>query len=134
MVLVCVLFALITVGVVVPCVIDIATSPPWAIRTLTKRSWLLITIVFSVVGCAAWLLAGRPRGLPLRRATAGLGISPAEAFLRHPAARAMSLDLTGRLGDVSGPGRWRPRPVGPDDDNAFLLELERRIRESRDDR
>jgi Phospholipase_D-nuclease N-terminal len=136
MVLVCVLFTLITVGLVVPCVIDVATSPPWAIRTLTKRSWLLITVVFSVFGCAVWLVAGRPRRLPLRprRAAAGLGISAAEAFLRHPATQAMSLDLNDPLGEGIARGSWRPGPAGPDDDDAFLLELERRIRESRDDR
>jgi hypothetical protein len=134
MVLVSVLFALITVGLVVPCVIDVATSPPWAIRQLTKRSWLLILVFFSIFGCAAWLAAGRPRRLPLRprRASAGLGISAAEAFRRHPASRSVSLDNDDPMGADRGA---RPRgPVGPDDDDAFLLELERQIRESRDDR
>jgi Phospholipase_D-nuclease N-terminal len=122
----------------VPCLLDAATSPPWAIRTLTKRSWLLIMIVFSVFGCAAWLVAGRPRRLPLRprprRAAAGLGFSPAEALLRHPATRSMSMDRDDPLAEAIAGGDWRPGPVGPDDDDAFLLELQRRIRDSRDDR
>jgi hypothetical protein len=135
MVLACVLFALFTVGLVVPCVIDVATSPPWAIRILSKRTWLAITIAFWVFGCAAWLIAGRPRRMPLRssRAVAGLGMGPAEAFRRHPAGRAMGMDLDvePRHGAPRGarPMRW----LGPDDDPEFLMELERRIRESRED-
>lgn len=118
-----------------PCVIDVATSPPWAIRTLSRRTWLLIIVVFSVLGCAAWLIVGRPRRMPLRphRATAGLGMGPAEAFRRHPAGRAMGLEFDAAADD----DLWRPRParpLGPDDDAEFLMELERRIRESRDDR
>jgi hypothetical protein len=136
MVLGCVLFALFTVGVVVPCMIDVATSPPWAIRTLSRRTWLVILILFSVVGCAAWLIVGRPRRMPMlqRRTTAGLGISPAEAFRRHPAGRAMGMEVGEDSGDDYPGGRWTPRPMGPDDDPDFLLELERRIREARDDR
>jgi hypothetical protein len=127
MVLACVLFALITVGIVVPCAIDAATSPPWAVRTLSRRDWLLVIVVCSIFGSAAWLIAGRPRAA--RRAPVG-GISPDEAYRRHPAGRALDLDYD------YGTGReYRPRgPVGPDDDPEFLLELERRIRESRDDR
>jgi hypothetical protein len=125
MVLACVLFALITVGIVIPCVIDAATSPPWAVRTLTRRDWLLVIVVCSIFGCAAWLLAGRPRRVPLaRQRTPVGGISPDEAYRRHPAGRALEPDYAD----------FRPRgPVGPDDDPEFLLELERRIRESRED-
>jgi hypothetical protein len=135
MVLGCLIFALFTVGLVVPCVIDVATSPPWAIRTLSKATWLLITIVLSVPGCAAWLIAGRPRRLPLlpRGASAGLRIGPAEALRRHPAGRAMGLDLDDHPG-LDPDIRHRRRCLGPDDDPDFLLELERRIRDSRDER
>lgn len=137
MVLACLIFALFTVGLVVPCVIDIMTTPPWAIRTLSQATWLLIAIGLSVFGCAAWLIIGRPRHrprrLPLlpRGATAGMAIGPAEALRRHPAGRAMAMDLDSREDDY----RSRPpRVLGPDDDPEFLLELERRIRESDGDR
>ncbi|MGH3273441.1 MAG: hypothetical protein ACRDNZ_03840, partial [Streptosporangiaceae bacterium] len=61
MVLACILFCLITMGIVMPCVVDAATSPPWAVRTLSRRDWLLIIVVFSIFGSIAWLIAGRPR-------------------------------------------------------------------------
>jgi hypothetical protein len=131
MVLACVLFALVTVGVVIPCAIDAATSPPWAVRTLARRDWLLVIGVCSIFGCLAWLIAGRPRRAPLRRATVG-GISPEEAFRRHPAGRALDPEIYSALHpDMAD---YRPGPFGPDDDPEFLMELERRIRESRDDR
>jgi hypothetical protein len=133
MVLACLIFALFTVGVVVPCAIDVATSPPWAIRRLSRRTWLLITIAFSIFGCAAWLILGRPRRMPLmpRGATAGLAIGPAEALRRHPAGRAMASDVDDAGADC---GIWERRPLGPDDDPEFLLELERRIRDADGDR
>jgi Phospholipase_D-nuclease N-terminal len=136
MLLACLVLALFTVGFVVPCVIDVATSPPWAIRSLSKRSWVLITVLLSVFGCAAWLIAGRPRRMPLppRGASAGFAIGPAEALRRHPAGRAMGLDLDALPGIETDDRRRRYRPLGPDDDDEFLIELERRIRESRDDR
>jgi hypothetical protein len=134
MVLACLIFALFTVGIVVPCAIDVATSPPWAVRTVSRRTWLLILIVFSVFGCACWLLAGRPRRISLhpRDAAAGLPIGPAEALRRHPAGRAIGLDADS---DYDSDYVRRPRrPLGPDDDPEFMLELERRIRESGGDR
>jgi hypothetical protein len=138
MLVACLILTLFTVGIVVPCVIDVATSPPWAIRTLSRRAWLVITILGSLPGCAAWLLVGRPRRISLRphghasRLTTGrVTMSPAEALRRHPAGRSMGLDLDPE--PDYGLGRQRPRPVGPDDDDDFLLELERRIQETRGD-
>ena len=139
MVVASVLFALFTIGIVVPCLIDVATSPPWAIRTLSKRAWVIIAVAAWVPGCVAWLISGRPRRLPLRgtasypaRGSAGLGMGPAEAFRRHPAGRSMGLDLDGEVSLAAGSPR-SSGPLGPDDDPQFLLELEARIRELRDD-
>jgi hypothetical protein len=120
----------------VPCCSDVATSPPWAIRILSRRTWLLILIATSVLGCAAWLVVGRPRRMPLRprRAAPGLGMGPAEAFRRHPAGRAMGPDFDADPGRSADPGQGQTRALGPDDDPDFLMELERRIRDARDDR
>jgi hypothetical protein len=128
MVLACVLFALITVGIVVPCVIDAATSPPWAVRTLARRDWLLVIVACSIFGCAAWLIAGRPRRMPLARSAAVPGMGQAEAFRRHPAGRARDLEP---YEDFQPGYAEYSAPLGPDDDEEFLMELERRIRESR---
>jgi hypothetical protein len=128
MVLACVLFALITVGIVVPCVIDAATSPPWAVRTLARRDWILVIIACSIFGCAAWLIAGRPRRMPLARWAAVPGMGEAEAFRRHPAGRALDSEAYYTM-HYDQPAC--SRPLGPDDDDEFLMELERRIRESR---
>jgi hypothetical protein len=59
-------------------------------------------------------------------------MGPEEAFRRHPAGRALDPEIYSAL----HPDRvdYRRGPVGPDDDPEFLMELERRIRESRDDR
>jgi hypothetical protein len=127
MVLACVLFALITVGIVVPCVIDAATSPPWAVRTLARRDWILVIVACSVFGCAAWLIAGRPRRMPLARRAAVPGMGQAEAYRRHPAGRALDPEMYYAFQYSYAP----PPPLGPDDDDEFLMELERRIRESR---
>jgi len=131
MLLVCVLFALVTVGIVVPCAIDAATSPPWAVRNLARRDWLLVIVVCSIFGCMAWLIAGRPRRVPLRRAAVG-GMGPEEAFRRHPAGRGLDPEIYSAL--YPEMVDYEPAPLGPDDDAEFLMELERRIRDSRGDR
>src|SRR6266851_961015 len=59
MLLLCVIFALITLGFVVPCVIDIATTPRHHFGLPTKETWLVVAIAFWAFGAAAWLLAGR---------------------------------------------------------------------------
>jgi hypothetical protein len=130
------ILALFTVGLVVPCVIDVATSPPWAVRTLSKRAWVVITLLLSVPGCVAWLLVGRPRRISLLRPgrSSRVTIGPAEAFRRHPAGRSMGLDLDDDpLYGIDRRQPPPPRPLGPDDDPEFLLELDRRIQELRDD-
>jgi hypothetical protein len=50
--------------------------------------------------------------------------------MRHPAAQSAI-----GYGDPAGPVAFltAPRPLGPDDDPDFLMELDRRIREERDD-
>src|SRR5260221_13376927 len=69
MLLALVLFGLVTVGFVVPCLIDVAVTPPGELRSLTKPTWVLLIVFFSAFGAIAWLAAGRPdrRGRMLSR-------------------------------------------------------------------
>jgi hypothetical protein len=132
------LFALFTVGFCVPCLLDVAGTPRYEVRSLTKGIWLLLIAGFWVFGAAAWLLAGRPAGrrMPLlQRDTARpTGLTPEEALRRHPAGRAAETDdEAGPDGTAGLAPAWQLLPLGPDDDPPFLLELERQIRQARED-
>jgi hypothetical protein len=128
--LACALIVLFSVGFVLPCMLDITTTPDSEFTTLSKGMWLMVAGAFWIFGAAAWILVGRPQRL-IRRCSARYGadgFGPAEALLRHPAAQA--------AGGYVEPGTWpfglgQPEPMGPDDDEDFLLELDRRIRETR---
>jgi hypothetical protein len=129
------LFALFTVGFVVPCLVDVARTSEFAVRSLTKRTWLIVIILLSVIGCVAWLLAGRPTGrwqapLMYRPLAGSRGLRQQEAFRRHPAGRDPELGFDGASGRAAFPGYLRP--IGPDDDPDFLLELAHRIRRERE--
>ena len=111
--------------------LDITTTPDSEFTTMSKGMWLMVAGAFWVFGSAAWLLVGRPQRPTLYRARPyGAGIGAAEAFARHPAAQAAGgyVDASIWLANITA-----PRPLGPDDDPDFLLELERRIRERRQD-
>ena len=125
MLLLCVIFALITLGFVVPCVIDIAMTPRQHFGLPGKETWLVVAVAFWAFGAAAWLIAGR----------------------RDVRAQRLWFDATGQwaFGSESPgyagsglrfAGTWRARQaaiapvrfVAPDDNPDFLLELEHRIR------
>jgi hypothetical protein len=130
--LVCALIILLTVGFVLPCMLDITMTPDSEFTTFSKGTWLLIAGAFSVFGAIAWLVVGRPQRLALFRLSSPYpagGYSPADAQMRHPAAQAAAgySDLSGGVGFVAA-----PMPLGPDDDPDFLMELDRRIREDRE--
>ena len=55
-----VLFALLTVGFWVPCMLDVGTTHRYHFRGLSKGSWLLLVACLWVFGAIAWLLVGRP--------------------------------------------------------------------------
>jgi hypothetical protein len=130
MLLVGALFVLVTIGLVVPCLIDVAVTPDCEVRGMTKPWWVLSLVFLSALGATAWLVAGRPR----RRTRAyrlepyGAGyFGPEDAMRRHPAGQVTL------LGDDNPSGRTLragvpARTVGPDDDPEFLEELARRIR------
>jgi hypothetical protein len=112
--------------------LDITMTPDSEFTVLSKGMWLMIAGAFWIFGAAAWVLIGRPQRFHLthRSGRYGDGLGQAQALLRHPAAQA--------AGGYGEPGSWLagvagPVAVGPDDDDDFLAELDRRIRESRED-
>ena len=131
MLLAVVLFGLVTVGFVVPCLIDVAVTPSAEMRSLTKPAWLLLIALFSVFGATAWLAAGRPdrrkrtRLLP-RYLEGAPSMGQQDALRRHPAGRAVEpgLDAGAGLDEQEAAARW---PIGPDDDPEFMEELARRL-------
>src|SRR6202046_266671 len=103
------LFALLTVGFCVPCLLSIASTPRDEIRSLSKGTWLLLATVFWVFGATAWLLLGRPGGrlAVIRRDAAWQARpGPAAALRRHPARRAA------QAGDGAAGGAPRMRAGG----------------------
>jgi hypothetical protein len=123
------LFGLVTVGVVVPCLIDVAVAPDHEVRGLAKQWWVLLIVFGSVFGCAAWLVFGRPRPRartrwPYRDGPPYLG--PEDALRRHPAGRGAEDGADIPAGQAVRAG-VPVRPIGPDDDPGFLQELSRRI-------
>ncbi len=131
MLLAVVLFGLVTVGFVVPCLIDVAVTPSAEMRSLSKPVWVLLIVAFSVFGATAWLAAGRPdrrrrmRLLP-RYLEGAPSMSQQDALRRHPAGRAMEpgAGVGPAEPDAGTMARW---PIGPDDDPEFLAELDRRL-------
>ncbi len=130
MLVLCVIFALITVGLVIPCVIDIAMTPDHLFDLPSKQTWLIVGVAFWVFGSAAWLLVGR-REVRMRRLwddVTGSWVPAPQPH--HPASRPRPDYPFGRPRQAAMvPARF----VAPDDNPDFLLELERRIREWRDD-
>jgi hypothetical protein len=85
---------LLTIAVTVYAVVDCIQTDDARVRGLPKLLWLLLILLFPIVGSIAWFIAGRPQ-----RGTAGRG----------PAGR--------------GPSHRPPPPRGPDDDPDFLRRL-----------
>jgi hypothetical protein len=131
--LACALIILFTVGFVLPCMLDITMTPDSEFTTFSKGTWLLIAGAFWVFGAGAWLLVGRPRRpglMPWSSPYPAGGFGQAEALRRHPAAQSAA-----SYSESAGPVAFlaAPQPLGPDDDPDFLLELDRRIRQERED-
>ena len=90
---------LLEIGLLVFCLIDIIQTPPEDCRNLGKIWWIVLLIVFPIIGGVAWLVAGRPR--KVRSANTW---RPGGGFAEYD----------------------RPRPVrGPDDDDDFLRSMRR---------
>lgn len=134
MLLLCAVFALLTVGFVIPCVVDIAMTPGSHFDVPSKRAWLIVAVAFWVFGAAIWLIIGR-RDVRMRAAcdevSEGLMFADEGGLWSSPSRRTGLRDRSGLRGGerVTAPARF----IAPDDNPAFLLELDRRIREWRED-
>ncbi|TDQ45614.1 PLDc N-terminal domain-containing protein [Actinorugispora endophytica] len=105
------LITLLTIVLWVYAFFDALTCPSEEVRNLPKVLWMIIIIVFVVVGPLLWLFLGRPR-------------APATAATSAPVAAASADHLD--PSDFQHPS-GRQRPLGPDDDPEFLRRLDKRI-------
>ena len=135
--LLCAVFALLTVGFVIPCVIDIAMTPSNHFDVPSKKTWLIVAVVFWAFGAATWLIIGR-RDARMRAACAevsdGLMFGEEGGLWSVPGRKTNLRDQSvvrrrERYQLTAPQGRF----VAPDDNPDFLLELDRRIRDRRED-
>ncbi|MFB6892535.1 PLD nuclease N-terminal domain-containing protein [Kitasatospora sp. NPDC056327] len=91
--------------------IDCLTTPEEEVKHLPKVVWVIIVLLFPLVGSIAWLVAGKRRSVPRPAAAGGPG-----ATVRGPAY--------GRRPDG--------RPLAPDDDPEFLASLKRNDKQHED--
>lgn len=89
---------LLELGLTIFCLIDCIQTPEIAVRNLPKWAWIVLILIFPLIGGIAWLVAGR--------ATAGQ--RPQHHVSGFPEDRRRSAG-----------------PLGPDDDPAYLSELGR---------
>jgi hypothetical protein len=89
---------LLELGLTIFCLIECIQTPEIAVRGLPKWAWIVLILVFPLIGAIAWLAAGRPVA----------GQRPREYVSGFPEGRR----------DPAG-------PLGPDDDPAYLRELGR---------
>ena len=101
--------AALIVGLTLYTLLDAVRTPAHEARTLPKWLWVLVTLLFPVVGPLMWLILGRPKAQPAAGARSGFG-------QRH--------------------GTPAPSVSSPDDDEEYLrwlkakAERERRSREA----
>jgi hypothetical protein len=58
---------LLSLGLTIYALLDCAQSEQERIRNLPKWAWLILIIVFQLIGSLAWLIAGKPRKLRQRK-------------------------------------------------------------------
>lgn len=79
------LLAVLAIAFTIYTVVDVVKTARSEVKGLPKAMWLLLTIILPVLGGAAWLLIGRPRGQrggQSRRPLGPLGPDDDPDFLR----------------------------------------------------
>jgi hypothetical protein len=56
------LLGIVTFALWVFCLVDAIGAPADRIRNLPKAAWVILILLFPLVGSIAWLVAGRPEG------------------------------------------------------------------------
>ncbi|KJK45256.1 membrane protein [Lentzea aerocolonigenes] len=105
------LFGVVTLCLVIFAVVDVITTDEGSVRNLPKMLWLLLVLLFPLVGSIAWLVAGRP--------VVGTGRARLGAYERDAAA----------FPEYNRPGRFAAG--NPDDDEEFLRRCRERAEEQR---
>ncbi|MEV6715607.1 PLDc N-terminal domain-containing protein [Lentzea sp. NPDC051208] len=54
------LFGVLMIGLLIFAVVDVITTDEGSVRNLPKMMWLLLVLLFPLVGSIAWFVAGRP--------------------------------------------------------------------------
>ncbi|GGL32985.1 PLDc N-terminal domain-containing protein [Phycicoccus endophyticus] len=96
---------LLSLALTVYCLVDALQSDELVIRNLPKIAWVLLVLLFPVVGPVAWLVAGRPE-----RSASAPAAGQQQRWEDHRRSR-----------DRQQPPQRPPR--GPDDDPDFLKGL-----------
>lgn len=87
------------------CVFDVITTPDALCRNLPKIAWVIVVLLFPLIGSIAWLVAGRPER--------------ASQAATRPSA----------FPEYERPGRFAA--ASPDDDEEFLRRCRERAEEQR---
>ena len=103
------LMGLVTFALWVYCLVDVIGTPTALVRNLPKVGWIVLVLLFPLVGSIAWLVAGRPSSAGPRR-------SPHERA--QPA-----------FPEYDRPGR--AAPADPAKDEEFLRQVRARAEEQR---
>lgn len=102
------LLGIVVLALWIYCVIDLIQTRDDDVRSLPKIAWVLIVLLFPLVGSIAWLAVGRPQPGP----RPGPGRGAGGSFPEH--------DRPGRMTATS-----------PDDDEDFLRQVRERAEEQR---
>jgi hypothetical protein len=102
------LFTLVVFVVWIFTLVDVAQAPGKQVRLLPKVAWVVLVLLFPVLGSAAWFVLGRPHGAP----RAAVGERSAPAFPEY-----------------DRPGR--SAAVDPEKDEEFLKQVRARAEEQR---
>ena len=103
------LFTVIVFVVWVYTLVNVAMTPSAAVRTLPKVAWVVLVLIFPILGTAGWFIFGRPNAASLRRS----------AYER----------ATPEFPEYDRPGR--AAAVDPEKDAEFLRQIRAKAEEQR---